>query len=55
MGEKDEMGTGLIFTLAKLMQFLPWSSLWGCTSCKEVTGNTPDISEFLDFNFWLCR
>jgi hypothetical protein len=52
MGEKGEMGTVLTFTLAELMQFLPRSSLWGCTGYEEVTGNIPDISEFLDFNFW---
>jgi len=51
MGEKEEKGAVLTFTLAKLMQFLPWSSLWGCTGNEEVTGNAPNISEFLDFNF----
>jgi hypothetical protein len=45
------MGTVLTFTLVKLMHFLAWASLCGCTGYEEVTGNTPNISEILDFNF----
>jgi hypothetical protein len=52
MDEKDETRTVLTFTLAKPMQFLARSSLLGCSGYEEVTGNIPDISEFLDFNFW---
>ena len=36
---------------AKIMSFLP-SSEWGRTPYEEVTGDTPDISEYLDFDFY---
>jgi hypothetical protein len=37
---------------AKLMQFVPRPTLNNRTGYEEVTGTTPDISEFLDFDFW---
>ena len=37
---------------AEIMQFIPRSRLRGRTGYEEVTGNTPDISEYLDFDFW---
>ena len=37
---------------AKLMQFVPRPTLNNRTGYEEVTGQTPDISEFLDFDFW---
>ena len=38
--------------IAKLLQFVPRPTLNNCTGYEEVTGQTPDISEFLDFHFW---
>ena len=37
---------------AKLMQFLPRPDLDMRTGFEEVTGQTPDISEYLDFEFY---
>ena len=37
---------------AEVMQFIPRSRLRGRTGYEEVTGRTPDISEYLDFDFW---
>ena len=37
---------------AKLMQFIPCPTLNNCTGYEEVTCQTPDISEFLNFDFW---
>lgn len=37
---------------AKLMQFLPRQDLDGRTGYEEVVGCTPDISEYLDFEFY---
>ena len=37
---------------AKIMQFLPRNSLNGRTGYEEVTGKTPDISEYCDFDFY---
>jgi len=37
---------------AKIMQFLPRPSLNGRTGYEHVTGKTPDISEFIDFDFY---
>ena len=37
---------------AKIMQLLPRVSLNGRTGYEYVTGKTPDISEFIDFDFY---
>ena len=37
---------------AKVMQFIPRSTLRGCTGHEEIMGKPPDISEYLDFDFW---
>ena len=37
---------------AKVMQFLPRATLNGQTGYEYVTGKTPDISEFIDFDFY---
>lgn len=37
---------------AKLRQFLPRQSLKGRTAYEQVTGKTPDISEYCDFDFY---
>ena len=37
---------------AKLMQFLPRTELQMRTGYEELVGSTPDISEYLDFNFY---
>ncbi len=34
------------------MQFLPHEALRGRTGYEQVTGKTPDISKFLDFDFY---
>ena len=40
---------------AKVRQFLPRNNLHGRTAMESVTGKTPDISEYLDFDFYdLC-
>jgi hypothetical protein len=38
--------------MSKVMQLIPRPPLWGRTGYEEVTGKTPDISEYLDFDFW---
>ena len=35
-----------------MMQFIPRNSLQGRTGYEEVTGKTPDISEYCDFDFY---
>ena len=42
---------GLIHT-SKIMQILPRSQLRDRTALEAVTGKTPDISEFCDFDFY---
>ncbi len=37
---------------AKVMQFIPRPGLQGCAGHKEITGKMPDISKYLDFDFW---
>ena len=37
---------------AKMMQFVPRQSLGNRTPIEAVTGKTPDISEYLDFDFY---
>ena len=37
---------------AEVMQFIPRPGLRGRTGHEEVTGKTPDISEYLNFDFW---
>ena len=37
---------------AEIMQFIPRPGLRGRTGYEEVTGKTPDVSEYLDFDFW---
>lgn len=37
---------------AKILQLLPRNSLQGRTGYEEVTGKTPDISEYCDFDFY---
>ena len=40
---------------AKVRQFLPRNNLHGRTAMESVNGKTPDISEYLDFDFYdLC-
>ena len=38
--------------MSKIMQFIPRPSLRGQTGYEEVTGKTPDISEYLDFQWY---
>ena len=37
---------------AKMRQFIPRDDLGGQTAIEAVTGKTPDISEYLDFDFY---
>ncbi|KAL7474524.1 hypothetical protein ACHAW6_000494 [Cyclotella cf. meneghiniana] len=37
---------------SKVMQFIPYLGLQGCTGHEEIIGKMPDISEYLNFNFW---
>ena len=37
---------------AKIMQMLPRNNLRGRTAFEHVTGKTPDISEYIDFDFY---
>ena len=37
---------------AKIRQFLPRDQLKGRTAIETVTGKTPDISEYCDFDFY---
>ncbi|KAL7484489.1 hypothetical protein ACHAW6_010126 [Cyclotella cf. meneghiniana] len=36
----------------EVMQFIPLQRLQGQTGYEEVTGQMPDISKYLDFDFW---
>ena len=37
---------------AKMRQFIPRNKLNDRTPIESITGNTPDVSEYLDFDFW---